>query len=146
MKTNKHPLMRLDRKKGISWRWHWHHPKADVDRLYIPSRRKGSIRNYLQNNYNWPKHISQQQRWLPPQNCEGSWPRQENNVHTPSSRKIWARTQLTRSWSGREWASHDLCPKGQAESQTPSLRTTQEQMGRKAFCVVSTQKEQKRKM
>ena len=89
--------------------------------------------NYLQNNHNWPQHISQQQRWLPPQNWKGSLPWQENNVHTPSSRKIRAWTQLTRSWRGREWASRELCPKGQAKSQIPSFRKAQEQMGRKAF-------------
>ena len=36
--------------------------------------------------------------------------------------KVWARTQLTRSWSGGEWANHKLCLKGQAESQTQSFR------------------------
>ena len=48
-------------------------------------------------------------------------------------RKIRVRTHLIRSWSGREWASHERCPKGQVESQTPSFRTTREQMRRKAF-------------
>ena len=69
-------LKRLDRKtRNFLTMAKIHHPKADLYRLYIPINASGrgscTTRNYLQNKENWPKHISQEKRCLPPHNCKG---------------------------------------------------------------------------
>ena len=149
-KRDRHPK---DMARDLNHNWKFltmakmHHPKADVDRLYIPRKAGGKGLVHVEITYKTTiiglnTYLSQQQRWLPPQNCKGSWLRQENKFHTASSCKIRAKTHLARSWSGKEWASHELYPKGQAESQTPSFRT-QEQIRRKSF-VWSVPKKNKR--
>lgn len=74
-------LMKLDRKtRKFLTMTKMHHPKADVDRLYISRKAGGRGLVQLEITYKtttiglnpYPEHLHQQQRWLPPPNCKGS--------------------------------------------------------------------------
>ena len=112
-----------------------HHPKSDVDRLYLPRTED------VKGSYNWSFPTSQPpsvlintsgRRRHPPTLCQRPWRQETLVLHQQTVYEVQSGTGSACNTTCRGWGEHHPCPQNKGQGQTPGSPTAQVQVGIKS--------------